>query len=374
MPQRLVGRAFRDFGETEQYGQNMEQMSNCAVTGDQFLRCPLCAGRLGACGGGLECSGCGNLFGIDQGVIRFAARTTDHGELSQALMSDLLGAMRSQDWKAALMQRLPAEKSLVTDLIERSERAHFVSLLSLPQLDVALDFGAGYCGVSAQLAAQFKCVIALDSGLQRLQIGSEIARQKGIENILTVHHAEADRLPLPDQSVDLVTMIGVFEYLPTGFSGIPIENVQRNVLSEIARILRPGGQLYLGTKNRFGWTYLLGGRDHNNVPFGPALPRWFADWLTRFGSGKPYRIIVDSLPRYRALFRVAGFDPVNVFAPIPGYQFPSDFVPLVTHSHEGDQILRRQYSGAKRLLIRSLYSTGIYDYVVPQFAIVATKL
>ena len=50
--------------------------------------------------------------------------------------------------------------------------------------------------------------------------------------------------PLPDQSVDVVTAFEVIEHVV----GTP-----RTLLRESARVLRPGGLLYIGTPNVCAW-------------------------------------------------------------------------------------------------------------------------
>ena len=56
-------------------------------------------------------------------------------------------------------------------------------------------------------------------------------RGQNIENVEWLN-ASADSIPLPDNSVDLVTANGVFNLSPN----------KEAVMSEIARVLRPGGR------------------------------------------------------------------------------------------------------------------------------------
>lgn len=79
--------------------------------------------------------------------------------------------------------------------------------------------------------------VDIDAALVR---GAEIrARCHGVCAEFRVARAEA--LPFEDESFDLVTFIDVIEH---------VENASR-ALAEIARVLRPGGQVYIQGPNRF---------------------------------------------------------------------------------------------------------------------------
>jgi ubiquinone/menaquinone biosynthesis C-methylase UbiE len=66
---------------------------------------------------------------------------------------------------------------------------------------------------------------------------------QGIE-LIGFRAADGHSIPLPDQSVDAVSMLAVFEH-------IPLNDLQA-LLNEIARVLRPGGLWVMTTPA--GWT------------------------------------------------------------------------------------------------------------------------
>lgn len=74
-------------------------------------------------------------------------------------------------------------------------------------------------------------VYGLDFAAAMLCKAEENMRLAEVENV-TFLHAPADRIPLPDASVDLVTANGIFNLAPD----------KDAVMREVARVLRPGGR------------------------------------------------------------------------------------------------------------------------------------
>lgn len=102
-----------------------------------------------------------------------------------------------------------------------------------------LDVGAGTGWLLLALAARWPDarVVALDGSAGMLSVARQRVaqawprRQSGFEWLI----AEASSMPLPDGSVDLVTVAFVLELVDD----------RRRLLREIARVLRPGGTLGL---------------------------------------------------------------------------------------------------------------------------------
>ncbi len=139
--------------------------------------------------------------------------------------------------------------------------------------------------------------------------------------------ADALALPVSSGSVDLVVSSNVLEHVPEPFA----------VIDEMARVLRPGGHLWVSFTNWFGpwgghetspWHYLGGerarrlyaartGRDPKNV-FGESLfPLHVSSTLRRL-SGHRLLDVVDARPRYlpevaRGLVRVPALREVLVW-------------------------------------------------------------
>jgi len=341
---------------------------------ETILACPLCRGRLARDGAGYKCIRCKRSYVVEDGILNLTSTSTTLGEFSNEQMQEILRAAEALGWRSALATHVQPKNPAVLDLILNQRRSRFLELLPQSENAIAVDIGCGYGGISLQLAKSYQQVFSLDSGLERLKFLNEIRKQEHVGNILAIHHADTTSLPFANASLDLIVMVGVFEYLPLAFPEKSIKDVQRRVLGELYRVLKPGGHLYIGTKNRFGWPYWRGDADHNRLRFGPVLPRAIAGRLTQYLYNKPYRIIIDSLPTYRRLLRKAGFEDPRFYWPIPGYQFPDAFVPLHRGANQTQPVVHNgSVQGWKKPLIAALRACGVLRYVVPHFSIVARK-
>lgn len=99
-----------------------------------------------------------------------------------------------------------------------------------------VDVGGGYgriCPILKDFADQ---VTLAEPSSQQLDIAKEFLKgNMGIDMVL----AQADKLPFEDESIDLVTVVRVIHHLPD-----PTEE-----FAEIARVLKPGGYLFIEFAN-----------------------------------------------------------------------------------------------------------------------------
>jgi len=102
-----------------------------------------------------------------------------------------------------------------------------------------LDVGAGY-GFLTYLFKEildFKETHGIDIDSERLSV----AKKRGINVI--INNIEYNSLPFPDESFDLVTAMGLFHHL----------KYYDNALSEIKRVLKPNGILFISGTNLGFW-------------------------------------------------------------------------------------------------------------------------
>ncbi len=104
-----------------------------------------------------------------------------------------------------------------------------------------LDLGAGFGALALYFAHLGAEVVAVDPNEERLGVAVEIAGRRGLAVTAVVAHAQS--LPLPDASIDLVVANNSLCYLVD-------ERAHRLALSEIHRVLRPGGWIVVRNPNR----------------------------------------------------------------------------------------------------------------------------
>lgn len=127
-------------------------------------------------------------------------------------------------WQRAA-ERAVLRGELVCDLLAET----------LPLSDAqVLDAGCGNGGTSIALTGRGARVTAMDRNNERLRILRE--SRSGID----VRKGDVHDLPFPDDSFDGVVLQDVIEHVAD----------PSVVLAETARVLRPGGALYLSTPNR----------------------------------------------------------------------------------------------------------------------------
>lgn len=103
--------------------------------------------------------------------------------------------------------------------------------------DTVLDIGSGSgvdAAIASRLAAPGGKVLALDMTPAMLEGLRALVRSEGIDNIEVIE-GNAERLPLPDASVDVVTSNGVLNLVPD----------KRRAIAEIFRVLKPGGRVQI---------------------------------------------------------------------------------------------------------------------------------
>ncbi len=124
-----------------------------------------------------------------------------------------------------------------------------------------LDAGCGFGQWALALAERNAAVAAVDAAAVRIRILARLAQLEARTN-LTTRTASTTRTRYPDAHFDAVFCYGVLFATPW-----------RQTLAEFARVLRPGGRLYV-TANGFGWTKHLWYERPNAAA--DYDPRWHA--------------------------------------------------------------------------------------------------
>jgi demethylmenaquinone methyltransferase / 2-methoxy-6-polyprenyl-1,4-benzoquinol methylase len=201
----------------------------------------------------------------------------------------------------AMFDRVAPRYDLANALLSLGQDAHWrrvTALAARPEGARALDVAAGPGNVAAELVARGAHeVVALDLSLAMLAEGAS----RGHERIRWVN-GDAQRLPLPDASFDVVT-------ISFGLRNVP-DPVR--ALEEFARVLRPGGRVVLCEFAAPRW-----------APFREVYTRYLVGLLplaAKVVSSSPqaYRYLADSIlawPDRRTIadwLEAAGFAEVQV--------------------------------------------------------------
>jgi ubiquinone/menaquinone biosynthesis C-methylase UbiE len=169
--------------------------------------------------------------------------------------------------------------------------------------DRVLEVGCGSAALGAAIAVRGAGVVATDVSLRWLVLAQKRLVGQGTPGVELVACA-AETLPFDDASFDLVAASDVIEHVQS-----PARFVE-----EAARVLRPGGLLFLATPNR----YSLGLEPHVRLWGVGYLPRPAAERYVRAARGVSYdHVHLLSARTLRGLLTAAGFDPTIVSPEIP---------------------------------------------------------
>ncbi|MBN1483921.1 MAG: class I SAM-dependent methyltransferase [Chloroflexia bacterium] len=229
---------------------------------------------------------------------------------------------KSQDWRAAARQfaETTSHPEYQLEYVTNEARADFRFLLPIDGDSTVLDIGSGWGNIATAFARTCGQAFALDVSLEHLQMVQVRARQEGLSNVVPFR-ADATHLPIPPGSLDIALMVGVLEWVAWGRNDGAPKKLQSRALGEILDALKPGGTLYIGIENRFGFNYLLGSRDpHTGLRFITILPRVLANLYSLAARKRPYREWTYSLRDLNNLLHQAGFEDVRFLFPIPNYQ------------------------------------------------------
>jgi ubiquinone/menaquinone biosynthesis C-methylase UbiE len=102
-----------------------------------------------------------------------------------------------------------------------------------------LEIGCGAGHLTAQLAARYGRVDAVDSSAAMVELAARQAQQAGLGERVSVAQADVHALPFASGEFDLVVAVGVIPWLHS----------PADAVAEMARVLRAGGQLVLTADN-----------------------------------------------------------------------------------------------------------------------------
>ena len=161
-----------------------------------------------------------------------------------------------------------------------------LSLMDVRPTDRVLDLGCGSGWATRLVAKRFrpKKIVGVDISDEMVRRAAE--QSKGIANI-EFKQGAAEKIPLPDASVDKVFSIESFYYWPDQMAG----------LKEAKRVLVPGGRLFILINLYKDNHYSLRWADELKVPVHALSEAEYVELLTKEGyKGAEARRIPDLSP------------------------------------------------------------------------------
>ncbi|MFN8477957.1 MAG: class I SAM-dependent methyltransferase [Kouleothrix sp.] len=184
----------------------------------RLLQCPTCGSRdLVVTAAGVHCAGCHTDYPNHGGYLDLMPRAVEFGYVSKYVAEE-----------AELSEELDYRELAPPLLAAGVRNRALVRLLDLQPGDIVLDNG---CGTAKHAV--------WNADLVRLMVGSDPATMFADAAVEQVALAKADsrRMPFADNSFDKSFSIDVLEHFP--------RDVIDDYLAETARILRPGGRLFV---------------------------------------------------------------------------------------------------------------------------------
>lgn len=278
-------------------------------------------------------------------------------------------------WRAAVDEAYVPGTSphrYITD----SGRAAFLELVPLREDAVVLEIGCSMGQHTPEIAARCGHVYGLDVVSEQARFTKEKCRQEGIHNVSVACGGDEGRLPYQSDIFDAVFLNLVFEWCGSR-SKEAHWVIQRRLLREISRVTKPGGYLYLNTKNRYSLSLLMGERDEhtNMIRFGSALPRAVLAALLRMRRIDKTPGWLHSYGGLRSMVRAAGYSKIQSYWAAPEMRYPTRFIPTDAASvRRARRSLGRDLGPgrAQRALLRTL-PAPLIKHVTPGLCLVAEQ-
>jgi SAM-dependent methyltransferase len=233
----------------------------------------------------------------------------------------LLTAAVRTGWRQAL-DEVYSDQGFVR-YVTSPERLSLITLLPLDLTQEILEIGPGYGQMSVELSRQVGRLDLIEADLGQARFCKIRTEQELCGNVRIFAGGEEGTLPLPNESYDGVVMNLVLEWCGVR-SDRKHQDVQNHYLSEVHRVLKPGGFFFVSTKNRYALRLLTGGRDEHlaNMPFGSALPRSIGALI----AGKRTRGFLHSYSTLERMLVSKGFELSDSFLALPDMRWPKSYL------------------------------------------------
>lgn len=322
--------------------------------------CPCCKAGLAANSTSYRCDRCATTYPVLFGIPDFRLRSDRYLTLEEE--RDKARRLYEFGQSASIEQVVQFYYSLSDDLprnmalryqaatIAASERAQHIvcDLAPKPESDILIELGCGTGGLLVRAQSCYRVIYGVDIALRWLVVCKK--RLEENNTTATLVCADAEALPFPSRSFTQAVAADLVEHV------YDIDST----IGEIARVLKPGGLLWLCAANR----YCVGPHPLTGVWAIGFLPTW---------------------PRARLLKKLKGIDLLRYANMVsPGYLGAllrkRGFALLATKPKRavagvtaGYGILERGLLVLYRLALRLPFMRGVLVRVGPAFTIICRK-
>ena len=205
------------------------------------------------------------------------------------------------------------------------DRCYYLDLLNLKPTDIVLEIGASMGQHTRLIAGKCSHLEALEIVPEQAVFAKLWCEQSGHKNVNLSAGGANGVLPYRDNAFDILIINYVLEW-SAGRSNLHPADYHHNLLLECHRVIKPGGSIFLSTKNRHGIRLMLGGFDeHLGFRFGSALPRWLAALIGLFVKYDNAQGYLHSRNEIEALFKKTGFNDLQPYLLLPDARVPMIF-------------------------------------------------
>lgn len=268
-------------------------------------------------------------FPLEEELPRFLRFPPVEDAEATAKHERIVALAQEHGWREGLARAWGVESKGYHYVVDDARRG--VLELFPARLDsVVLEVGCSLGQLTCALAPRVKFIHALEVVPGQARFAALRARQEGLDNVQVAIGGDDCRLPYKDGAFQAVLFNLVLEWCGSRDPDGQHERMQEQLLSELFRVLAPGGLLQLSTKNRFALRYLLGrGDEHaHGLPFGSALPRRLLGTALRLAGKPPHPGgWLHSHEALRQKLLAAGFASTRSFWATPEIRYPTRFIP-----------------------------------------------
>ncbi len=357
---------------------------------DSKFCCPRCRSRVIRNREDLVCEVCGERYHIKGGIIDFRVGRKDYyfNPITRQQMHDIIVSTSASSWRKTIhqfMSYVDHDPEWLDNLVVDGLYS-WKFFLSLPKDATVLDLGCGLGNLSKNILVHVDSVIAIDLIFECLEFSRKRFELFSPQSeIALVAGGDGSHLPIADGSIDCVILSGVLglvacvdelwlggytrlnrlkKMILSYFGKDNPRKIQLSFLSDIARVLKPEGELFIATENRLNYEYFFGRADHHsNLMYGSLLPRFISSLYSIAACRRPYRNYTYTKYGYEKLLREAGFDNNYYYGLSRGYTHLERANPIKTNSK---YLIRATPKNKKQKLKQSAY-------FVPSYGIVAKK-